>query len=131
MEDYLALWGGEIPTGPIQVLSTQVTVVGEQISASKSEFAKVRLTVRPSDTFDVFDAVNERDELEKLDVAWPDPVVFGLLDALTNAKQGPLISLSIILEDIWYHEVDTSKDALRSAGRDAGYKIIEAIRFSD
>jgi hypothetical protein len=131
MKDYLALWGGEIPTGPIQVLPTQVTVVGEQISASKSEFAKVRLTVRPSDTFDVFDAVNERDELEKLDVAWPDPVVFGLLDALTNAKQGPLISLSVILEDIWYHEVDTSKDALRSAGRDAGYKIIEAIRFSD
>ena len=131
MKDYLALWGGEIPTGPIQVLPTQVTVVGEQISASKSEFAKVRLTVRPSDTFDVFDAVNERDELEKLDVAWPDPVVFGLLDALTNAKQGPLISLSVILEDIWYHEVDTSKNALRSAGRDAGYKIIEAIRFSD
>jgi hypothetical protein len=88
MKDYLALWGGEIPTGPIQVLPTQVTVVGEQISASKSEFAKVRLTVRPSDTFDVFDAVNERDELEKQDVAWPDPVVFGLLDVLTNAKQG-------------------------------------------
>lgn len=131
MKDYLALWGGEIPTGRIQALPAQVTVMGAQISASKSEFAKVRLTVRPSNTFDVIDAVNERDELEKLNVAWPDPVVFGLLDVLTNAKQGPLISLSVTLEDIWYHEVDTSKNALRSAGRDAGYKIIEAIRYSD
>ena len=124
----MALWGGEIPTGRIQALPTQVTVVGEQISTTKSEFAKIRLTVRPSSTFDVVDAVNERDELEKLSVEWPDPVVFGLLDVLTNAKPGPLISLSVILEDIWYHEVDTSKNALRSAGRDAGQKILEAIR---
>jgi hypothetical protein len=63
--------------------------VGEHISATKSEFAKVRLSVRPSNTFDVVDAVNERDELEKLSVEWPDPVVFGLLDVLTNAKRGP------------------------------------------
>jgi hypothetical protein len=128
MKDYLALWGGEIPTGRIQALLTQVTVVGEQISATKSEFAKVWLTVRPSNTFDVVDAVSEKDELEKLSVEWPDPVVFGLLDVLTNAKPGPLISLSVILEDIWYHEVDTSKNALRGAGRDAGQKILEAIR---
>ena len=131
MKDYLALWGGEIPTGRIQALPTQVTVVGEQISASKSEIAKVQVTVRPSNIFDVIDVVDERDELEKLDVAWPDPVVFGLLDVLTNAKQGPLISLVVILEDIWYHEIDTSKNALRSAGRDAGHKIIEAIRYPD
>lgn len=117
-----------MPTGRIQALPTQVTVVGEHLSAIKSEFAKVRLTVRPSNTLDVVDAVNERAELERLAIAWPDPVVFGLLDVLTNSKQGPLISLSVILEDIWYHEVDTSKNALRSAGRDAGYKIIEAIR---
>jgi translation elongation factor EF-G len=108
-------------------LQNPITVVGEHIDKRKREFAKVKLTVSPSEAFDVVDSVPEGPELEKLGVGWPDPVVLGLLDILMNAKQGPLRNVRVVLERVWYHEVDSSRDAFRSAGRDAGRKIIEAI----
>jgi translation elongation factor EF-G len=43
------------------------------------------------------------------------------------AKSGPLFKVCVVLEEVWYHEVDSSWQAFRHAGRDAGRKIIEAI----
>jgi hypothetical protein len=125
MKDYLAPWDSSDKNS--RNLPNPITVVGEHIDARKSEFAKVELTVRPSEAFDVVDSVPERPDLEELGVGWPDPVILGLLDILMNAKQGPLRNVRVVLERVWYHDVDSSRDAFRSAGRDAGRKIIEAI----
>jgi len=43
------------------------------------------------------------------------------------AEFGPLFKVCVVLEEVWYHEVDSSWQAFRYAGRDAGRKIIEAI----
>ena len=40
---------------------------------------------------------------------------------------GPLYKVCVVLEKVWYHEVDSSRQAFRHAGRAAGRKIIEAI----
>lgn len=93
----------------------------------RSEFAKVKLTARPSDSFEVIDRVAEKNELEKLGVGWPDSTVFGLLDVLMFTKSGPLYKVAIVLEEVWYHEVDSSWWAFRHAGRAAGRQIVEAI----
>jgi len=87
----------------------------------------VKLTVRPWDSFEVVDRVAEKNELEKLGVGWPDPAIFGLLDVLMFTKSGPLYKISIVLEEVWYHEVDSSWWAFRHAGRAAGRRIVEAI----
>jgi translation elongation factor EF-G len=127
MKDYLALWGEGSSDEHSRTLPTTITVIGERIHAGKNEFAKVELTVLPATTFNVVDSVPEKSELEKLGVGWPDPVVLGLLDVLLTAAQGPLRNIRVILERVWYHEVDSSQGAFRGAGRDAGRKIIEAI----
>ena len=73
------------------------------------------------------DSVPEKPDLEKLGVGWPDPVILGLLDILMNAEQGSLRNIRVVLERVWYHDVDSSRDAFRCAGRDAGRTIMEAI----
>lgn len=125
MKDYLAPWGSSDENS--RKLPNPVTVVGEHISFKKSEFAKIELTVRPAEAFDVLDSVPEKPELEKLAVGWPDPVILGLLEILMNAKRGPLRDFQVVLERVWYHDLDSSRGAFESAGRDEGRKIIEAI----
>jgi hypothetical protein len=127
MKDYLTLWSEGPPNYKSRILAAPVTVIGEWTHGPKSEFARVQLTVHPADTFDVVDSVTEKNELEKLSVGWPDPVIFGLLDALMNAEPYPLRNVRVILERAWYHDVDSSRNAFRNAGRDAGRKIIAAI----
>jgi translation elongation factor EF-G len=118
MKDYVALWSEGPPNKKSRILAAPVTVIGEWTHGPKSEFARVQLTVHPADAFDV---------VEKLGVGWPDPLIFGLLDALMNAEPNPLRNVRVILERAWYHDVDSSRNAFRNAGRDAGRKIIAAI----
>jgi translation elongation factor EF-G len=133
VKDYLSLWAGGLPERDSTRLSAPVSVMGEQKKhfGAKSEFARVLLTVHPAPGFKVEDAVTERDDLERLGVGWPDATIFGLLDVLMLADSGPLYKVRVVLEKVWYHEVDSSENASRLAGRDAGRKIIEAIEQSN
>jgi hypothetical protein len=125
MKDYLTLWvEGPSDEGP-RTLTAPVTVIGEWNHGAKSEFAKVQLTVQPAKDLAVVDAVERKNELEALDVGWPGPVILGLLDALMNAC--PLRNVRVTLERVWYHELDSTRNAFRNAGRDAGRKIIDAL----
>ena len=129
MKDYLALWGEGLPERASIRLTTPLTVVGERkkIVRPKAEFARVRLTVHPAPAFEVEDSVAEKAELERLGVGWPDAVIFGLLDVLMRSEPGPLYTVRVVLEHVWYHHVDSSEVAFRHAGRDAGRRIIEGI----
>ena len=126
MKDYLTLWGGEQPNSDSRILQTPITVIGECFSASRSEFAKAELTAYPADNFDVVDSTSERSELEGLAIDWPDPLIFGLLDVLMRAEPSPLKNIRIVLQCVWYHDIDSTRNAFRMAGRDAGRRIIEA-----
>ena len=129
MKDYLRLWSDGFHEESSIVLPQPITVVGEREKhlGPKSEFARVKLTVHPSHMFEVVDNVTEKSELEKLGVGWPDCAVFGLLDVLMVAEFGPLYKVRVTLEEVWYHEVDSSWRAFRNAARDAGRKIIQSL----
>jgi hypothetical protein len=86
------------------------------------------VTVQPSESFEVIDRVAESSELEKLGVEWPDCAIFGLLDVLMFTELGPLYKVCVVLEKVWYHDVDSTFQAFRHAGRAAGRKIVEGIR---
>jgi translation elongation factor EF-G len=90
------------------------------------EFAKVRLTLNPAKTFEVEDRVEDK-ELEKLNVGWPDSFILGIPDVLMNAAPDPLTEVRVTLEQVWYHDADSSREAFRNAGHDAGHKIIAVI----
>ena len=67
------------------------------------------MTLSPAEELDVVDNVPCRKELEALGVAWPQCVVFGMLDAVMLAEFGPLYKIRITLDDAAYHEVDSSE----------------------
>jgi len=127
MKDYLTLWVEGPSDEGSRTLTAPVTVIGEWTDGPKSEFAKVQLTVQPAKGFDVVDAVEQKNELEKLGVGWPDPVILGLLDTLMRADLGPLRNVCVTLKHVWDHELDSTRNAFRNAGRDAGRKIIDAL----
>src|SRR5437870_1832566 len=62
-----------LPNQQSRLLSAPITVLGDRIKqlGATGEFAKVPLTVHPSESFEVIDRVAERSELEKLGVEWP------------------------------------------------------------
>jgi hypothetical protein len=127
MKNSLALWGQGLPDRNSIILEHPITVVGEHIQGTKSEFATVQLTVRPAKSFDVEDYVAEKIALEKLNLGWPNPFIFGLLDILLNAEPQSLTDVRVTLEQVWYHDADSSREAFLKAGRDSGRKLIAAI----
>jgi hypothetical protein len=94
----------------------------------RSEFARVESTVEPAEELSVVDNVPCRKELEALGVGWPQCFVFGILDILMFAEFGPLYKIRINLDDAAYHDVDSSENGFREAGRDAGRNIIEMAK---
>jgi hypothetical protein len=141
LKDYVRLWAEglserdsrRLDEGLLRRDSKRLTVpvnaIGEREKhfGSGSEFARVQVSIYPADGFGVEDVVAERNELEGLSVGWPEPVIFGLLDVLILADSGPFYKVRVVLEKVWYHEVDSSQGAFREAGRDAGRKIIQSI----
>ena len=127
MKDYLTLWAEGPSDEGSRNLTVPVTVIGEWSRAVNSEYAKVQLTVQAAKDFEVVDSVEEKNELDRLGVEWPDPVILGLLDSLMNTDLGPLKNIRVTLERVWYHEADSTRNAFRNAGRDAGRKIITVL----
>jgi len=127
--NYLDLWIANLRQRNSVRLTQAITVVGqrEKHFGPRSEFARVVLTISPAEELDVVDNVRYRKELEALGVAWPQCVVFGLLDVVMFTEFGPLYKIRITLDDAAYHEVDSSENAFREAGRDAGRKAIETV----
>ena len=128
MKDYLRLWAEGWQKRVSMLLAASVSVIGEREKhfGPRSEFAKIQLTIYPSSSFEVVDAVAERVELERLGAGWPESAILGLLDVLMVAEPDPLYKVRVVLEKVWYHDVDSSWNAFRHAGRDAGRKIIQS-----
>ena len=119
MKDYLALWDDGPPDRKVPI-----TVTGECIRGTKSQFARVRVTIQAANSFEVEDCVGEKEALEELNVRWPEPFTLGLLETLGNAETPPSKNVKITLEKVWYHDADLSREAFFNAGCDVGSKVI-------
>ena len=128
MKDYLKLWAEELPKLGSITLKSKITVTGErdQHLGPRWEFAKIQVSIEPAPSFEVVDAVPANEELRQF--GYHDWAVFGLLDVLMVAESAPLTNVRVILEKAEHHPVDSSQMAFRQAGRDAGRKIIAALR---
>jgi translation elongation factor EF-G len=129
MKNDLALWDEGLP-GRNSGVKTPFTVTGEHVDGKRSEFAKVQLTVGPAQSFVVEDRVAEKMALNQLDIGWPDAVISGLREVLMVAEP-QIADVRVTLEKVWYHDTDSSREAFRNAGRDAGRKILSVIQGSD
>lgn len=104
--------------------STEVEGVREANLGPRWEFAKIRLKAEPCDHFEVQKAVGPNQS--KLDnEGYLDAAVMGLLDVLLVSGQSPLKNVRVTLIGAEEHEVDSSCNAFRLAGRDAGKKLMD------
>jgi hypothetical protein len=128
MTDYLKYWADDLLKRSSLELRSSITVVGErnQHLGPRYEFAKIQVRIDPAPHFEVVDAVCADDELHRL--GYLDWAIFGLLDILMVSESAPIKKARITLESVEYHSVDSSRMAFRQAGRDAGRKIVEAIK---
>jgi translation elongation factor EF-G len=55
-------------------------------------------------------------------------VVSGLLDIVMFVDFGPLYKIRVTMDDAAYHEVGSSENGFREAGRDAGRNLVEIPR---
>jgi len=89
------------------------------------EFAKIKIQAEPSDNFVVHFNINDS-KREKLDrEGYLQAAIFGICDVLLVSNQAPLRDICITFLDAEEHEVDSSPNAFRMAGRDAARKLME------
>jgi hypothetical protein len=131
MKDYLSLWAKELTEQKSLSLQRGFTVVGERDKhlGPRWEFARIQLSVQPAEKFEVVDTLTENDDLRR--EGYLDWAIYGVLDVIMLAESSPVHGIRIIVESAEQHPVDSSRMAFRQAGRDAGRKIIEAMRAHD
>jgi hypothetical protein len=96
-------------SNPSRILSVPITVLGKRVRqiGPRAEFAKVQLTVHPSDSFEVIDRVAERSDLEKLGVGWPDCAIFECTKG-SDQPPRPRLNVNIVIGELCA-EFDTSR----------------------
>jgi len=129
MKDYIQLWTENATRRKSLQLNGAFDVVGERNAhlGGRCEIAKIKLTVRPAENFQVyFDDIPNQDIAEEQ--GYLDATVFGILDVLIVGANFPLTEIALIFTAFEIHPVESSVSAFRQAGRDAGRKILEAMR---
>ena len=127
MNKYLHKWIDNLVDRESSEVDRSCTVQGERNKhlGPMWQFARVEVSVEPSEQFEVADLVEPRAELAEL--GYPDWVVFGILDVLMIAESAPVKNVRITLRKADHHPIDSSPMAFRQAGRDAGRKILDAL----
>jgi hypothetical protein len=86
------------------------------------EFAKIRFRAEPAEDFLVEMGDLEPDALRK---SYLDAAILGVLDIILVSASAPLKNVKLTVTAIESHEIDSSPNAFRMAGREAGKKLID------
>ena len=124
--DYLTLWKENVVTRTSMSLREPTEIEGlcDANLGPRWEFAKIRLRAEPSDRFEArVELGSKRIKFEK--EGYSESAILGVLDALLVSGQSPLRNVRVTLVDAEDHEVDSSPNAFRLAGREAGKKLLE------
>ena len=129
MKNYIALWEENLRKRKSFQLNGTFQIVGERKAhlGPRCEVATIRLTVTPAEDFQVcIDQLPNLEECER--EGYLDAAVFGILDMLVLDANYPLTEIAILFTAFEIHPADSNVSAFRQAGRDAGRKILDAMR---
>lgn len=125
--DYLNRWAENVVSRSSLSLREAIEIEGVRDAhlGPRWEFAKIRLRAEPCVDFDARIELGSRQaKFEK--EGYAEAAVLGVLDVLLVSGQSPLKNVRVTLFDAEDHEVDSSPNAFRMAGRDAGKKLLDA-----
>jgi hypothetical protein len=92
----------------------------------RSDYAKITVVFEPASQLEVDCSATNRSEL--VADGYLQGALFGLLDVLLTDGAYPLRNVKLTITAAEIHPIHSSQMAFRWAGRDAGTKLLEAIR---
>ena len=119
----------DLPT--VTVHSTRrVEGVCKIVTGARSLFAKVEMEFSPSDRLvfeaSLSEAIRNRCEEEK----WMDYLCIGVLDVMLVGPPTPINCFRCNVDFIDFHDIDSTKQAFRLAGRDAAQNFLSQETFN-
>jgi len=125
---YITKWCDEIQSRTSMTVSSSIAVTGVRDAhlGPRLEYAKIEVLAEPATTLEVAFAPDV--EQSDTDRMFLDAAVFGVLDILLVSELYPLRNVAITLTRVEYDPISSSPMAFRQAGRDAGRKIMGALK---
>jgi hypothetical protein len=130
VKDYVQIWFEHLRGRRQASIPARIEILGEYNKHTGPAWprAAVRLVVEPAEAFEVVDEVEKTDDLEQF--AHPDYVMIGLLSMLMTASSMPILKIRVTLKEVKIDPIETTRMAFEMAGRDAGRKILAAMKQS-
>jgi translation elongation factor EF-G len=125
--NYLNKWYEDILTRSSLPLAQSVRVRGQRDEhlGPREEFGEIEVLIEPSSSFEVL--VDTKIEKSEEVGSFIDSALYGLLDVLLVSGPFPVRDVRILLTDLKYDAVRSSRMAFRQAGRDAGRRAVAMI----
>ncbi len=125
---YVEGWFESLLRASPRSIPTAMRVTGQcdQHLGPRLRFARVTISVRPGDRFDVQIAIPPALQDTLQEHQYLDYFVFGFLDVMLTSAEQPATLLSLTITDVDYDPINSSQIAFRLAGRDAGRHVIAA-----
>lgn len=125
--NYLAAWQQNVVSRPSLRLreAVELETLREANLGPRWEWAKIKVRAEPSEQLEIFIKLAV-EQPHFLEYGYIDAAIFGLLDTLLLAAQSPLTKVRLTLIELHDHEVDSSQNAFRMAGRELGRRLIES-----
>ena len=128
MKPILEQWLTDVASRQAARLNQSGLVEGVRVKplGPRSDYAKVTVAFEPASQLEVDCSAANRSELEA--DGYLQGALFGLLDVLLTNGTYPLRNVKLTITTAEIHPIHSSQMAFRWAGRDAGTKLLEAIR---
>ena len=128
MTDYIQHWVDTLRERHRATVPARIEVVGQVNNHGDPNWTKVvaRIVVESADAFEVVDEVPNRDGLSGFPYA--DRIVTGLLSILMTAHYSPILNVRVTLKELKIDPIEASLAHFEMAGRDAGRKIVQAMK---
>jgi hypothetical protein len=126
--DYIQRWFDALRERHRATVPARIEVVGQVNNHGDPNWTKVvaRIVVEPADAFEVIDEVPDQNELSGFPYA--DRIVTGLLSILMTAYYSPILNVRVTLKELKIDPIEAALAHFEMAGRDAGRKLIEAMK---
>ena len=92
-------------------------------------FAGVRLHFSPCNTLQFENLLPHEDYIIAYKEQWLNSIAFGVLDVMLVHPSRPITNFLCVIESIKFHQVDSSKEAFRLAGRYAAQEFLTSEKF--
>ena len=116
---------------PVGISSTMsVEGVCKKARGARFLFAVVRLRFSPLDKLQFENLLPHEDYMIADKEQWLTSIALGVLDVMLVHPSRPITNFLCVIESLQFHQVDSSKEAFRLAGRYAAQEFLKSEKFA-